>query len=397
MGPEGPEGPEGPQGEQGPPGEAGAGSTFFSIQASDTINMLTTATITMDLPPLTTTGSQQIKLDSTFRLFFQTGSVTTHTLNVTYQLVRLGTSPATLTNASVNRAYTFAAGTTVSDTYTPNITWVDTPPAGTHTYRIVITRTTATNITVLQVTNRALNAIAQITVDPFNIYVRAGAVDGDGSQDNPFGTIQQGNAAVAPTGTVHILEGTYPLTASIAINKQGITLLGSPGSLIIVQAAFIPFLVTGDGITIEGLTMTSDAAYTMEFIEIGGTNHRILNNTIYGPEQAPPSSGWVVNRAIITQAGNTTDLLIQGNTMYSLRQAAYLNPNTTGDILNNVVYNTRGYVVDRAVFTFSGNSWGIPANAVDIALLVGTQVGPPYDPLSELSDNNSDATIQDSR
>lgn len=63
----------------------------------------------------------------------------------------------------------------------------------------------------------------------------------------------------------------------------------------------------------------------------------------------------------------------------------------------NVVYNTRGYVVDQAIFTFSGNSWGLPANAVDIALLAGTATGAPYDPLSALESNNSNATISDQR
>lgn len=65
--------------------------------------------------------------------------------------------------------------------------------------------------------------------------------------------------------------------------------------------------------------------------------------------------------------------------------------------MDNVVYNTRGYVVDQAEFLFSGNSLGIPENAVDIALLAGTKTGIPYDPLTSLSSSNSDATISDQR
>lgn len=65
--------------------------------------------------------------------------------------------------------------------------------------------------------------------------------------------------------------------------------------------------------------------------------------------------------------------------------------------MDNVTYNTRGFVVDRAVFVFSGNSWGIPANAVDIALLAGTTTGAPYDPLTLLEASNSNATISDQR
>ena len=65
--------------------------------------------------------------------------------------------------------------------------------------------------------------------------------------------------------------------------------------------------------------------------------------------------------------------------------------------MNNVAYDSRGYIVDGATFLFSGNSWGLPANAVDIALLVGTPAGAPYDPLSELVASNSDATVSDQR
>jgi len=74
-----------------------------------------------------------------------------------------------------------------------------------------------------------------------------------------------------------------------------------------------------------------------------------------------------------------------------------LNPNSRGFITNNVVYNTRGWVVDGAIFVFSGNSWGVPENATDIALLLGTPTGPPYDPIVDLSANNSSASITDLR
>ncbi|NLZ39231.1 MAG: hypothetical protein GX893_06450 [Firmicutes bacterium] len=175
------------------------------------------------------------------------------------------------------------------------------------------------------------------------------------------------------------------------------TLKGYPNTLIELRAAVIPFMVLGTGVTIDGLTISSDIPYAVEFIQIGGANHKIINNIIYGPEQAGPSDQWVVNRGFVTQAGNMNNLLVQNNIFYSLRQPAYLNPNTNGHIVNNIVYNTRGFVVDQAVFSFSGNSWGIPGNAVDIALLEGTQDGPPYDPLTLLSASNSNASISDQR
>lgn len=174
------------------------------------------------------------------------------------------------------------------------------------------------------------------------------------------------------------------------------TLKGYPNTLIVLQAAVIPFLVTGSGITIDGLTITSNIPYAVEFIQLAGTTHKLVDNVIYGPPQEGPSTGWIVNRGFLTQ-GNVQNLIVQDNIFYFLRQPAYLNPNSTGHIINNIVYNTRGFVVDRAIFVFSGNSWGSPENAVDIALLVGTITGPPYDPLTELSANNSSASIQDSR
>ena len=168
------------------------------------------------------------------------------------------------------------------------------------------------------------------------------------------------------------------------------------GTEILLQAPVVPLLTNSDNITIEGLTMTSDNPYPVEFIQIGGNNNQILNNDIYGPDQSGDSSTWVVNRGFVTQGG-VTNLLVRNNIFHTLRQPAYLNPNSTGTIMDNVVYNTRGFVVDQAMFVFSGNSWGIPENAVDIALLSGTITGAPYDPLSALEASNSDATISDQR
>ena len=98
----------------------------------------------------------------------------------------------------------------------------------------------------------------------------------------------------------------------------------------------------------------------------------------------------------MTQPSSTNDL-ISGNVFYSLRQPRYLNPDSTGIIFNNAAFNTRGYVVDGALFEFSGNSCGIPQNAVDIALLSGTATGAPYDPVSALVSSNSNANISDQR
>jgi hypothetical protein len=233
---------------------------------------------------------------------------------------------------------------------------------------------------------------------PYEVYVRAGAVGGNGTPAAPYGTIPQGIAAAAQNGTVHILAGTYSITSQIVVNKQGITLQGEPGNLLLLQADLVPLMVVGNNITIAGLKMTSDVPYAKEFIQVGGDSNRILDTIIFGPPQPLPMSNWVVNRAVVTQANNSTNLLVRGNIFYCLRTGMYLNPGTTGNLIENVVYNTKGgFLVDRAVVVLSGNSWGLPINEFDIVLLAGTISGSPYDPTSALSIYNNGATISDQR
>ncbi len=233
-------------------------------------------------------------------------------------------------------------------------------------------------------------------VNPYDVFVKEGVLGGDGSRENPFGTIADGYAAVEPEGTVHILPGTYPVNSTLQIAKEGVTIEGSNGAEVVLQSAVIPFLVTAPDVTIKNLAITSDNPYPLEFIQVGGSNFDLLNNTIYGPEQAGDSSTRVVNRGVVTQNG-VQNFTLRNNTFYSLRQPAYFNPSSTGKAIFNTVFDTRGYVVDGAEVLFSGNSWGLPQNAVDIALLSGTTTGAPYDPTNLLSAYNSDANISDQR
>ena len=123
-------------------------------------------------------------------------------------------------------------------------------------------------------------------VNPYDVFVKEGVLGGDGSRENPFGTIADGYAAVDPEGTVHILPGTYPVNSTLQIAKEGVTIEGSNGAEVVLQSAVIPFLVTAPDVTIKNLAITSDNPYPLEFIQVGGSNFDLLNNTIYGPEQA---------------------------------------------------------------------------------------------------------------
>lgn len=240
-------------------------------------------------------------------------------------------------------------------------------------------------------------ATGSVQPNPYDLYVQSdAAAGGDGSQAAPFQTIDEALAAVEPDGTIHVLRGTYPITQQLVVNKPGVTIRGTAGAEVLLKAPIVPFLLTGGDDTLDGLTITSDQPYPVEFIQVAGDGNQVLNCQIYGPDQAGDSSTWVVNRGLVTQVGST-NLLVRSNIFHTLRQPAYLNPSSTGTFMDNVCYNTRGYVVDRARFLFSGNSWGLPANAVDIALLSGTLTGAPYDPLSALKASNSSATVSDQR
>lgn len=232
--------------------------------------------------------------------------------------------------------------------------------------------------------------------NPYDIYVRSNTVSGIGTQSNPLPSLEDALDVVANNGTIHVYDGTYPFDTTLTLSKNNITITAKPNATLLLTADTVPLLITGSGNTIEGFTMTSDNPYPVEFIQIGGNNNRIRNNIIYGPTQAGSSDTWVENRGIVTQGG-TQNNWINNNIIYSLRQSGYLNPNSSGYITENVVYNTRGWVVDQALFQFSGNSWGDPENAVDIALLSGTTSGAPYSSVAELQANNSDANVSDQR
>ena len=239
----------------------------------------------------------------------------------------------------------------------------------------------------------ATGATGSIEANPYQLYVQADApAGGDGSQANPFATIAEALAVAKPNGTIHVLRGTYPITEQMAITTPGLTIEGKAGAFLLLQAPVVPFLCTAPNITLKGLRMTSDSPYPVAFVQLSGEGDQLLDCQIYGPQQQGDSSTWVVNRGFVTE-GNVA----QGNVFHSLRQPAYLNPGSEGTVIQNVVYNTRGFVEDQASFLFSGNAWGIPENAVDIALLSGTTAGAPYDPLSALQASNSNANISDQR
>ena len=106
-----------------------------------------------------------------------------------------------------------------------------------------------------------------IEPNPYDLYVQSiAAPDGDGSQTKPFQTIEQALNVVQPNGIINVLSGTYPVTSQLNINTLGTIIKGRAGTLILLQAPIVPFLCNNENITIDGLTITSDQPYPVEFI-----------------------------------------------------------------------------------------------------------------------------------
>ncbi len=136
----------------------------------------------------------------------------------------------------------------------------------------------------------ATGASGAFALDPYDVYVQEGS-SGNGSRADPFGTIAEGYAAVEPYGTINVLSGTYPTDSQLNLAKTGVTLKGYNQAELLLTADVVPLLITASDVTVENFTLTSDAPYPKEFIQIGGANALIKDNTIYGPAQSGPSTG----------------------------------------------------------------------------------------------------------
>ncbi len=160
---------------------------------------------------------------------------------------------------------------------------------------------------------------------------------------------------------VDVGPGTYSLTSTINLNKPNLTLQGAGSSSTIIQVSGTGdrFSVTASGVTIQNMQIQkTDKTGTQNIIYVAANNFTLKNNIIWGQFVIEDLD---VSRAMVI-AGGLTDLLIDGNTIYALRQPAYLSGPTTGNITNNFVYGTKGWVLEGGDVTFSGNTWGSGAN-----------------------------------
>ncbi|MBP6820549.1 MAG: hypothetical protein KA368_03350, partial [Acidobacteria bacterium] len=267
------------------------------------------------------------------------------------------------------------------------------------------TRTHQRSLRLFSITSVAiLGIIALITAYSFTIGTRsAGAkmatitVCASGCDHT---TIQAAITAASNGDTISVGAGTYVLASTVNVNVANLTIAGASSATTIVQVAQAignAFNITAAGVTISDLQVQKTdvtGVHELIFINTGANNFKLQNCLIQGPDPGTPwSVNGIVSRAMVTAAGALTGIIIQNNTIKHLRQPAYFNPGTVASVLNNNVSGTRGWVVDGATITFTGNTWGPPANqGADIALLASCNPA-DYPNLGGLSNANSNAFI----
>jgi len=215
-------------------------------------------------------------------------------------------------------------------------------------------------------------------------------------------TIQAAVNKAGAGDTIYVAAGTDTLTSTVSVNKANLQIVGAGSSSTILQvsaATGYVFSITADGVTVRDLQIyKTDKSGSHNLIYIGADNVTIRDNIIRGQYVLGDPD---VSRAMEVAYGST-GLTIQGNTIHSLRQPAYINGSTasptTGTIANNHVYGTRGWVIAGANMTFTGNTWGsgAQANYLDIVILAGTD--PSYYPdIVAVSEANNNAVVEDQR
>jgi hypothetical protein len=229
----------------------------------------------------------------------------------------------------------------------------------------------------------------------------AGIASADTVNIAPGGDIQAAIDGASGARTIVLQTGTHTVSSTVNVNKPDITIQGEgPGNTRVqVSGTGYRFYITATGVIIEGLTLQkTDKTGLQNIIYVGANNTTIRNNVIYG--QFVVGDG-EVSRALEVAYG-TSGLTIEGNEIYALRQPAYMNGSlaspTTGNITNNYVHQTKGWVIAGANMTFSGNTWGSGANGnvVDIAILSMTDPS-YYTNIPAISTANNGAVIEDQR
>lgn len=335
--------------------------------------------------------------------------------NVNYAITVEGGANATITGNDISNCYGvassdgsesaaieastyFAGGTTATITGNnihDNLNGILVGYDATDTSDVTASGNTFTNNEVqFEATNSSVLDVAATLAG--NTFDKAVSVNHLGSLlPTTWSVIQDGIDAAVNGDTVNVASGTYVLTSAITLNKD-ITLNGVGNPLIQVSGTGERIIMNTAGATLQGFWIEkTDKPGVQNIIAINAADLTIQNNKIWGHFVIGEGD---VSRAMVVYAGAFGNLLIDNNEIFDLRQPAYISGTHTGTISNNLVYRTKGWVIEGGNLTFTNNTWGTGANANVYDIVILSAVGPTYyTDVPAMSEANNNATIEDQR
>ncbi len=196
-----------------------------------------------------------------------------------------------------------------------------------------------------------------------------------------FTDIPSAVAAASSGTTIKVCPGTYPQgtgQAALTTGKNNVTIINAQLTkpVINVSGNGYNFLVTASGVTIDGLEIhKTDAAGNQNVFALQGTNFTGQNLDFVADIPWWQNDG--VSRAFGISSTLATGVNLNHNTITNFRQPAYINGDGStnlGTISDNVSSGTKGWVIDDAIVTMTGNTFpaGCAACGVsDIAVIPG--------------------------
>ncbi len=199
----------------------------------------------------------------------------------------------------------------------------------------------------------------------------------------------QSALSAASSGDTVKITADMSLTTQYVI-KTGVTLTASPGVTVSVSGSVIIFDMQ-QGSTLASITVAKTDKTTQAGLVNVRANCVVRNCSFTGQYVMGDSE---VARAMLI-VPHATNVLVERNTISSLRQPAYIDGGASGQIKNNKIYGTRGWVVCLdSTCVFTGNVFG--GNLVDFAIIkngAGVNSG-AYDDIAALSAANNGAYVE---
>ncbi len=240
----------------------------------------------------------------------------------------------------------------------------------------------------------AIDATAESSVDPLNIYVDSSSEGGVGNSTCPLRTVEEALAAVSPGGTLYI-RGTFDVAGTIVIAKEGITLLGVENPEFVVNSDSLPLIINAPNVTLDGISITNTAYRPSELIRIMSNSAKIVNCNLTGCGKP------TLNRLMdgITTVGESAgNFVIKKNRITALGAGIRLLSLSGGVVTENNIWDSiNGICIDGGTATITGNSWSGSPNETDILITSNNQSRPLEDNVKELSLLNNEAVVIDKR